>query len=180
MVNFAHLFETFSREILKPKYPFFIFLVTLIYMAIGLYSINYKLIFSNFFIKSSLVFKINLLSSLFFGIFTALSSLSFVLLLTAGILTGINLALIFASVNRLKTNGKVKFVVGGGGILGIISTGCATCGFFVLSVLGFGTALSFLPLGSHTLYIFSIAILLFSGVYMLKKLHDTKDCKVNN
>jgi len=64
--------------------------------------------------------------------------------------------------------------------LGIVSTGCASCGFSLLSVLGFGGALSFLPLGSHTLYIFSIPILLVSGVYMLKKLNDSRNCEIDN
>ena len=177
-MNLLTFFTTFKEEVVKTKYLLIISLVTILYIALGVYSINYRLVFGTVFGDFPVFYKVNLLFNLLQGAQTALSTPDFILLLITAILTGINISLIIAALKYIKMNGRFRFLVGGGGLLGIVSTGCASCGFSLLSVLGLGGALSFLPLGSHTLYIFSIAILLVSGVYMLKKLNDSKNCRV--
>ncbi len=174
------LFTTFKEEVVKTKYLLVISLVTILYIALGVYSINYRLVFGTIFGDFPVFYKVNLLFNLFQGAQTALSTPDFILLLITAILTGINISLIIAALKYIKMNGRFRFLVGGGGLLGIVSTGCASCGFSLLSVLGLGSVLSFLPFGNHTLYIFSIPVLLFSGVYMLKKLNDSESCETDN
>lgn len=63
--------------------------------------------------------------------------------------------------------------------MGFVSTGCASCGFSVLSLLGLGTILSFLPFNGKSVYILSITTLMFSIIYILKKLSDSNSCRVS-
>lgn len=179
-MNLLTFFTTFKEKVVRIKYLLIIFLVTILYIALGVYSINYRLVIGTIFGDFPIIYKINLLFNLFQGAKTALSTPDFILLLITAILTGINISLIIVALKYIKMNGKFKFAVGGGNLLGIVSTGCSSCGFSLLAVLGLGSVLSFLPLGSHTLYIFSIAILLFSGFYMLKKLNDSESCEIDN
>lgn len=178
ILEMPQLLETFRKEMLNIRYAFTIFIIAFFYSALIAYSINYRLVFEIMIGDYSLLFKIKILFELLKGLKTALSGLDFLLLVITALLSGINIALIVRSFNFIRGSGNVKFIAGGGTILGFISSGCASCGFSLLSVLGIGSVFALLPFGNYTLYTLSIISLLFSGFYMLKKLNNMRICKV--
>lgn len=175
-----NLWKISYQELFNVKSIFIIIAAGLIYVAIPLYLLNYRLLLDVELGSYPIFYKFNILLLLLEGLTSAISPFDATLLVTAGILFGINLALLFKTAKRLMVKGSpIKLVVGGGSILGFISTGCASCGFSVFSVFGLGTGLSFLPLGGRWLYLLSILSLSFSSIYMLKRLADDVSCKIN-
>ncbi len=173
-----NIWHTFVREVFHLKFLLLIAVVTFLYISFTVDFLNYRFIGETLSGNYPLQYKVTTLGILLEGIFTALSKLDATLLILTGILIGINISLLLATVKRLQGAG-VKIIVGGGSMVGLASTGCASCGFSVLSVLGIGTGfLNFLPFGSKTLYMLSIGTLLFSIFYMTKKLTEGTVCKV--
>lgn len=114
------------------------------------------------------------------GLFTAFTMLDIVLLLLTGILVGINIVLLIKTTKRMKeTTSPLKITVGGGGLIGLFSSGCAGCGLSFASVFGVTTSFTFLPYGNKLLYFIAIAISLYSIIFMLHKLKSSAaGCKV--
>lgn len=157
-----------------------ILFVAFLYSSFAVLSLNYKLVIATLFGSFSLGYKISVLFFLLIGAATAFSKIDFILLIITSILVGINIMLFVSTVSAMKTNGgSLRLTVGSGGVLGIVSTGCASCGFSFLSVVGLGSILPNLPFGNHTIYIFSIGLLLASSFYMAKKFNDSLSCKLN-
>ncbi len=167
-------------KFLNQKNTITILFVTFLYSSFAILSLNYKLVFATLFGSFSLGYKISLLTYLLLGATTAFSKIDFILLIITSILVGINIALFLDTVSAMKTNGgKMRLTVGGGGILGLATTGCASCGFSFLSVVGLGSIFPNLPFGNHTIYILPIGLLLFSILYMGKRFNDSLSCKLN-
>jgi len=175
-----HLWETVKIEVLKKENFFVAFFVAVLYIALASYSINYRLVLSTIAGPYELLYKFKILFYLLIGTKSALSVFDFFLLILISVLTALNIILIIRAIKNLRATDGIKFVFGGGTIFGFISTGCASCGLSLLAILGLGGAFAFLPFGNHTLYLISIGLLIFSLFFLLKKLHDTKDCKINN
>jgi len=171
--------EIFKKEILNKRYILTVLIIALFYIMLVAYVINYKLVFSTIIGNYPFFYKIRILSELLWGLRSALSRIDFFLLITTSLLSGFNMALVIRSLSLLRKSGKVKFAAGGGTVLSLVSTGCTSCGFSLLSVLGLGSVFAILPFGNYTLYILSIIFLLFSGFYMLKKLGDERFCSLN-
>lgn len=172
------LWETIKQEAFRIPYFLLVVLVAVLYTAFTAYLLNYRFVLGTLTGSYPIPYKLSILLSLLEGVFTALSPFDATLLVITGILIGVNIVFILITAKRVQ-NTKLKFFVGGGGIFGLVSTGCASCGFSVLSVLGIGTGfLNLLPFGNKTLYIFSIGILLFSIAYMIKKLAEGNNCKL--
>lgn len=167
--------KTFRKEIFIRKYLLLSAVIAFLYISLTVELLNYRFALGTVFGDYTLLFKANVFIKLLEGIFTALSKSDAILLVVTGLLVGFNISLLFATAKKVQGQ-KLKVFVGGGSILGLASTGCASCGFSVLSVVGLGTSLSFLPFGSNTLYIFSIGALLLSIYYMTKKLADGNRC----
>ncbi len=175
----TELFETFKSEIFTKQYIFLIFLVTIFYIALAAYSVNYRFVLSTINGNYPFLYKSAILFYLVEGLKTALSDSDLVLLMITSVLVGVNVALIIRSLHIVRKSGKVKFVVGGSTLLGFVSTGCVSCGFSLISVLGLGAALKFLP-GVLALHIMSTTLLLLSAIYMVKKVNDSLNCKIKH
>ncbi|MDO8621123.1 MAG: hypothetical protein Q7R31_02485 [Candidatus Levybacteria bacterium] len=166
-------------KFLNQKNIITILFVTFLYSSFATLSLNYKLVFTTLFADFSFSYKISVLFFLLIGATTAFSKIDFILLIITSILVGINVVLFANTVSAMKTNGgKMKITVGGGGVLGLATTGCASCGFSFLSIVGLGSILPNLPFGSHTIYILPIGLLLASSFYMVKKFNDGNVCNV--
>lgn len=153
---------------------FFIF--AFLYIAIVVYSINSRLVLGTVFDASPITYKFALFLSLLPGIYTAMSLLDFYLLLFTSLLVGFNFVLLFLTIKNLKQSSNVSFIVGGASVLSIAAAGCTSCGLSMLSILGFSAALAILPFDGLTVHLLSIALLVFSTFYMLKKLRAV--CKI--
>src|SRR3989344_5594490 len=136
--------------------------IAFFYIAITVYLMNVSLVKDTLFSAYSLEYKYNLMTALLFII---------------SFLTGLNVSLIVKRIFILRSFGKINFVVGGSSLLGIISSGCASCGLSVIAFLGLGGAIAYLPFYGIELSFIAILLLLVSFYFLVK---DTaKICKKN-
>lgn len=154
-----------------------ILVITISYLALTLFALNYRFITETVSGSFPLATKLTILLSLAEGLFTAFSPLDTWITILSALLVGINIVLIGKTIYTLEHTGKVRLSVGGATLLSLVATGCSSCGFSLLSILGLGSSLSFLPLHGLGLHLLSVGLLLFSTYYMLKKLRDGLYCK---
>lgn len=104
--------------------------------------------------------KVKLLFYILFGIFTALSPVGGVLLIITAVLFGLNISIIISKLEIMKKQGKLGLIFGAG-LISLVSAGCAACGISLLSVVGLGSIVAFLPFHGIEFYIISIVVLLW-------------------
>lgn len=98
------------------------------------------------------------------------------------LLFGINIAIIAYYIRdyRNKLTGITTSTLGV--ILGVFGIGCASCGSLmlvaILSFLGIGTSLSFLPLGGRELGTLGVVLLVVSTYLLIRKIHKPSTCEV--
>lgn len=152
--------------------------VSFLYLCIGLLTPNYRLLYDTLLGTFSLHYKLVLFFSLVAGLFTALSPIDTFLLLATSLLVGINMVLLVKAVRLLGMYGKLHLSVGTATVVGLVATGCTSCGFSLLAVLGLGASLSFLPFKGMEIHILSVLFLFGSAIYMLLKLVRTISCRI--
>ena len=133
--------NVFSTKVLAAS-----FIIAVIYIVVTIYLMNFGLVRSTIVGDYPLGYKGKLLLILLEGMWTSMTGKGLLLLVTTAILTGVNLSLLVARLKELKNQGKVRLVVGGSSLLGIVGSGCAACGLPVLALLGLGGSMAFLPL----------------------------------
>lgn len=178
MLKIPSLLTIAKKEMLSPLSLFFIVLLAFFYVIFSLFTLNHQLIIDTLFQTAPLIYKIALFSTLLQGLFTAFSPADTVIMLVSSVLVGSNLVLIGKTLYTLEHQGKVRLSVGGATVVSLITTGCSSCGFSLLSILGLGTSLSFFPFHGMELHIASVFLLFFSAWYMVKKLRDGRYCNV--
>lgn len=166
------------KEILSSSSLLWILSLGFLYVVFTLFLLNYRLVFATLVNSSSFIAKTMLLLTLLGGVLTAFTPLDSAIFLLNALLVGTNLLLIVKTLYYLGHQGKVQVTIGGATLLGLISTGCSSCGFSVLSILGLSTSLSFLPFHGLELHMLSLLFLSFSAFYMLKKLRESIYCKI--
>lgn len=152
--------------------------IAFIYILFTVYVLNYHLFLNTVLGAYALQYKAVILFSLIQGIFTSMSIHSIILLFINSLLVGINLTLVVKTIRVLEDMGGVKVSVGGATLLGLISTGCSSCGLSILSVIGLSASLSFLPFHGLEIQLLATAVLLFSTWYMMRKLLQSGQCKL--
>lgn len=139
---------------------------------------NISLVKDTFSGSYSFTYRLNIVIGLIQGMWTSMSGTGLFLLIATAILTGLNISILSERIKTLKSQGNLKFVVGGSSILGVISSGCAACGLPILAILGLGGSLAFLPLRGMELSYISILVLSYS-LYLLLKPNPTNNCTIN-
>ena len=155
--------EIWSKKIIIPT-----LLIGALYVIVTVYLMNVGLVKDTIFGAHSLSYKWNLLVALLAGMWTAMSTLSLVLLIVVAILTGVNLTLVVQRLRTIRASGKMSFMVGGSSLLGIIGSGCASCGLPILAFLGLSGAIFYLPFQGLELSVLAI-VLLSVSLYSLTK-----------
>src|SRR5579872_71223 len=149
-----------------------------VYILLTLFLLNYRVVFSLFVHPFPVKDTVVLAYSLLLGLFTAFSPTDAWLQIIEALLIGINILLIIKTLSILQHSGKVHWSVGGATLLGIVATGCSSCGFSVLSVLGLGATsffslrlitpwVTFFPFHGLGIHLVSVAFLAFSAIYLL-------------
>jgi hypothetical protein len=131
-----------------------------------------------------LVNKLNFLGTLYLSIGTNFTLVSATYTLLIALLFGLQIALFVYYIQKTKTNRPSLRGVSGAGlgglIAGIFGIGCAACGTFiltaVLSLIGAGGLLAFLPFGGEEFGFLGVALLLYSIWLLLKKLEAPNVC----
>ncbi|MDP2838294.1 MAG: hypothetical protein Q8O53_03410 [Candidatus Moranbacteria bacterium] len=152
--------EIWSQKIIIPA-----LIIAILYVVATVYLMNASLVKDTLFGIQSTSYKWNILIALLGGMWTAMSGLSLFLLTTVAMLTGLNLVLTLERIRSIRSSGKMHLAIGGSSILGIVGSGCASCGLPILALLGFGGA-AYLPFQGMELSLVAIAFLSVS-LYVL-------------
>lgn len=165
------------KELLSLFSILWIVSIAFLYILITIFVLNYRLVATALVASFPFADKVAILLSLLEGLFTAFSPGDTIIMLLSAVLVGVNILLIGKTIYLLEHAGKLRLSIGGATLIGLISAGCSSCGFSLLSILGLSTSLSFLPFHGMGLHVLSAVFLLFSSWYMLKKLRDSLYCK---
>jgi len=166
--------EIWSKKIIIPT-----LLIAALYVTVTVYLMNAGLVKDTIFGAHSLSYKWNLLVALLTGMWTAMSTLSLVLLIVVSILTGANLTLVVQRIKTIRASGKMSFMVGGSSILGIVGSGCASCGLPILAFLGLSGAIFYLPFQGLELSVLAIVLLSVSLYSLIKRSAKQEVCAVD-
>ncbi len=142
--------------------------IAILYVVATVYLMNASLVQDALLGTHSLSYRWNILIALLVGMWTAMTGLSLFLLTTVAILTGLNLVLTLDRLRSIRSSGKMHWAIGGSSILGIVGSGCASCGLPILALLGFGGAAAYLPFQGVELSLVAIVLLLVS-LYVLMR-----------
>jgi len=163
----------FSKRFIIPT-----MVITFLYIIVITYSMNVRILRDTLFGDYDTLYKLRLLFSLLQGMWTAMSGSGLVMLFLIALLTGANLTLLFSKIKMLKNSKRLRLVVGGNSLFGIVGSGCAACGLPILSLLGLGGGVRFLPLRGVELQSISF-ILLSVSLYLLLK-NSNQACSLAN
>ncbi|PIX68732.1 hypothetical protein COZ40_01760 [Candidatus Roizmanbacteria bacterium CG_4_10_14_3_um_filter_39_13] len=152
--------------------------ITFLYIIVITYSMNVRILRDTLFGDYDTLYKLRLLFSLLQGMWTAMSGSGLVMLFLIALLTGANLTLLFSKIKMLKNSKRLRLVVGGNSLFGIVGSGCAACGLPILSLLGLGGSVMYLPLRGVELSYISF-ILLSVSLYLLLK-NSNQACSLAN
>ncbi len=153
----------FSKRFIIPT-----FAIAFLYVILITYSMNVRILKDTLFGDYNAVYKLRLLFSLLQGMWTAMSGLGLTILFLIALLTGANLTLLFSKMSLLKNNKKLRLVVGGNSLLGIVGSGCAACGLPVLSLLGLSGSVIYLPFRGAEISYISLILLTVSFYLLIK------------
>lgn len=166
--------EIWSKNIIIP-----ILLIAALYVIATIYLMNAALVKDTLFGVHSLSYKWNLLLALLAGMWTAMSKLSLTLLMIVAILTGANLTLVVQRLRSIRASGKMSFMVGGSSLLGIVGSGCASCGLPILAFLGLSGAIFYLPFQGLELSVLAIILLSVSLYVLVRQRTEQLVCAVD-
>ncbi len=164
--------------LLSKKFLVFTGLIGVLYLVLATYLMNYSLVKDTIFGHYPLSYKWNLLTALLGGMWTAMSRLALATLVLTSFLTGANLVLVTQRISALKSSGKLRFVVGGSSLLGIVGSGCAACGLPVLALLGLSGSIAYLPFQGEELSWIAIILLTISLCLIIRNHLNEQACAI--
>ncbi len=166
--------EIWSKKILIPT-----LLIAALYVMATVYLMNAGLVKDTIFGVHALSYKWNLLVALLLGMWTIMSKLSLMLLMIVAILTGANLTIVVQRLQVIRASRKMSFTVGGSSLLGIVGSGCASCGLPILAFLGLSGAIFYLPFQGLELSVLAILLLSVSLYFLIKQSTKQTVCAVD-
>lgn len=169
------------QEIFKSK-RFLIpaIVIAALYILLVTYLMNWSLAKDTLLGAYSVVYKWRILTGLLQGLTTSMTTFSLILLTLTGVLTGINLTLVFLRLRAIRNNGKLHVMVGGSSLLAIVGSGCAMCGLPILALLGLSGTLIYLPWRGIELSVIAVLLLLITFYFMLRSYPAEQVCKLIN
>ena len=168
----------FKNELLSWKSLLGVLLIALLYVLLSGILLSLTLISNILASGFALEYKVKFLFFLLTEFWQTLVPVDQILLFLNALLTGLNILLIAKTLSSLKHKGKIRFSVGGATIVTLITSGCASCGVSVVSILGISSTLSFLPFHGMELHILATILLVVSLLYMMRQLYIGRYCKI--
>ena len=107
-------------------------------------------------------YKLSLFTNLVLGMSSVMGTFGLTVLSITALLTGVNLALLARRITTMAKFGNVHLMAGGSSVLSFATSGCVACGLPILSLLGLGGSVAFLPLRGLELSYLSIVLLIIS------------------
>lgn len=163
-------------------------LFTVCYLLIDLYIGNYELVNHTLLGNYPPVYKLTIFKGIISGIFYSLTSFESVSLIIIAILTGLNLFLMINRISYLYNTSKrnigkyhnpaLKIIAGGSMLLGLATTSCTVCGFPLLTLIGLGGSIAYLPLKGKEVSLIIILLLSISAFVMIRSLQKSPSCRI--
>lgn len=174
--------SAFKQVFSQVRYIILASLIAFVVFVLSVWLQNLKLIL--IIITSStatLLDKFSLLFSLLGSIQTNFTFFSAFYIIVIALLFGLNIAMITYYIQQqksfLRQSGiTVSF---GGLISGLFGIGCVACGSVLISLIGAGTLIAFLPFGGQEFGILGLGLISLSIFLIAKKIQDPLNCKVN-
>ncbi len=163
----------------KKRYFLISLIVTFSFLSVSILSKNFKLIVE-LFPKVGPQEYFNLIFGLYWEGLTGNIIHATVILVLISILIGITFSLM---VFKIRSRGKLKGNISKSGtlgaVIGVALPTCVPCGLGLLSVLGLGSAVAFLPFQGTELGILSIILLLYAIISLGSSIKDCSSCQAN-
>lgn len=151
--------------------------ISIVYLIIVTFLMNSSLMVTTVLGNFGIEYKFKIFVSLLLSMWSSMTVVGFVLLILTAILTGLNISLLVKVLKGLRKQGNLKLVVGGSTFIGIVGSGCASCGLPALALLGLGGSVAYLPLKGMELSYLSV-ILLSISFYLLVKQNNINKCNI--
>lgn len=181
------LFPAFKRVFGRIRYVVLASIIAFGVFVLSVWLQNLKLVL--IIITSSIATileKFNILAGLLGSIQTNFSVFSAFYTIAIAVLFGINIAMIVFYIRQLRVfprQGGAAMSLSGF-ISGMFGIGCAACGTLVLgpllSLIGAGGLIAFLPFGGQEFGVLGLSILGFSIFLVAKKIQDPLVCNIQN
>jgi hypothetical protein len=139
---------------------------------------NFSLIKNAVFGENNLSFKLKILFYTVEGLFASVNAINIAILIITSILSGLNIALILQRISLLRKLNRFNLTISGSSFLGIASSGCASCGLPIISLIGLSGSIAFLPFKGGELPYVSISLLLLSLYFLVKDNKNVKECEI--
>lgn len=167
------------KDLLRSsKFIIPVLLIASAYIILVIYLTNTQLVVDTVIGSFPFSYKVNLLVALLEGMWTAMTPIGLSVLVITALLTGANLTLITKRISALRSSSNLHFVVGGSSLLGVISSGCASCGLSIISLLGLTGSLVYLPLRGEELSYLSVVLLTVSLYFILRGYKTDQSCNI--
>ncbi len=161
------------------KFTILSLVITLLFFSISILSKNFKLLISVI-PKLNLVESFSLFLGLFIEAFTNGAIHATVLLGTISILLGMTISMmVFKIHSNKRINGNISHSGTVGAVLGIAVPVCAPCGIGLISLIGFGSILAYLPFGGTELGILSVVLLVYAILSLGSSIDDCPSCQIH-
>jgi hypothetical protein len=170
--------EPIKKVLTRRKYSLIFLLTVFIFFSISILSKNFKtiIILSE---KLSLNEFSSFLFSLYKGGIISNPPHSTTILLTISILLGLVVSLMFFKIDANKSfKGNLTKSGTIGAFLGVAAPVCAPCGIGLLSLVGIGGALLFLPFKGLEIGLLSIVLLSYSVISLGSDINSCNKCTV--
>lgn len=164
------------QEILNKRNIIGTLLIAGAYILVSVYSTNWSLVGDALFGDNSFSYTRSILWFLLVGIGTSMSAWSIVLLVVIALLTGFNLMLLIQRFQSIKASGGMQVMVGGGSLLALVGSGCASCGLPILALIGLSGAIAYLPFGGMEISFLALGLLVLSVVVLLRSSQQAEVC----
>lgn len=166
--------EIWSKKIIIPT-----LVIAFLYVVTTIYLMNARLVLDALFGAHVFSYRRKLLMALLGGMWTAMSELSLALLVVVAVLTGANLTLVVKRLQTIRASGKMSLMVGGSSLLGIVGSGCASCGLPLAAFLGLSGAVFYLPFQGLELSVLAIILLCVSLYILIRQSTKQMACIVD-
>lgn len=164
------------QEIATKKNIVGTLLIAMLYVLISVYSTNWSLVETTLFGGNSFAYIRNILWFLLVGIGSSMSAGSIGLLVIIALLTGFNLMLLIQRFQSIKASGGVHLIAGGGSLLALVGSGCASCGLPLLALIGLSGAVAYLPFGGMEVSFLALGLLMGSIIILLRSSRMAEVC----
>ncbi len=154
----------------------YVFLTAFFYVIMILYIRNYDLVNNTLFGEYPFIYKIKIFSGISMSLIYSLTIFQLTLLILIALLTGVNVVLLAKRISILRSNGKLKVIVGGGLFFGLATGGCAVCGLSFLAFLGIGGGIAFSPLEGYEFPLLTIFLLIISTIIIIQSSKQPLKC----